>query len=298
MTTIPFSLTSFSPPPPLFSSVFLTSSPPNPIPEVLTLPSPQSPTKLQSMANGVTLESLRLSLIRQEDTIIFSLIERARFPTNSPTYNESYVPTPTFSCSLVHSVVKETEALQAKAGRYANPEEHPFFPDNLPPSVVPPYNFTEVLHPPAASININKDIWDMYFKKLLQLFAAPGDDGNYASTAASDLVCLQALSRRIHYGKLVAEVKFRESSEEYEPAIRAKDRDALMKLLTFESVEEAVKKRVAKKAMVFGQEVTLNNDDKKEKYKVDPSVVSRLYGDWIMPLTKLVQVEYLLRRLD
>ena len=76
------------------------------------------------------------------------------------------------------------------------------------------------------------------------------------------------------------------------------DRDALMKLLTFESVEEAVKKRVAKKAMVFGQEVTLNNDDKKEKYKVDPSVVSRLYGDWIMPLTKLVQVEYLLRRLD
>ena len=67
-----------------------------------------------SMANGVTLESLRLSLIRQVDTIIFSLIERARFPTNSPTYNESYVPTPTFSGSLVHSVVKETEALQAK----------------------------------------------------------------------------------------------------------------------------------------------------------------------------------------
>ena len=76
------------------------------------------------------------------------------------------------------------------------------------------------------------------------------------------------------------------------------DRDALMKLLTFESVEEEVKKRVAKKAMVFGQEVTLNNDDNKGKYKVDPSVVSRLYGDWIIPLTKLVQVEYLLRRLD
>ena len=33
---------------------------------------------------------------------------------------------------------------------------------------------------------------------------------------------MQALSRRIHYGKLVAEVKFRESSEEYELAIRAK----------------------------------------------------------------------------
>lgn len=73
-----------------------------------------------------------------------------------------------------------------------------------------------------------------------------------------------------------------------------------MKLLTFESVEEMVKKRVAKKAMVFGQEVTLNNSSNTTngKYKVDPSVVSRLYAEWVMPLTKLVQVEYLLRRLD
>lgn len=75
-----------------------------------------------------------------------------------------------------------------------------------------------------------------------------------------------------------------------------------MKLLTFESVEEMVKKRVEKKAMVFGQEVDVVQQNevkkKKKKYKVDPSVVSQLYGDWVMPLTKLVQVEYLLRRLD
>lgn len=71
-----------------------------------------------------------------------------------------------------------------------------------------------------------------------------------------------------------------------------------MKLLTFESVEETVKKRVEKKAMVFGQEVSLNDDEKKGKYKVDPSIVSQLYGDWVMPLTKEVQVEYLLRRLN
>ncbi|GKU87372.1 hypothetical protein SLEP1_g1778 [Rubroshorea leprosula] len=138
----------------------------------------------------------------------------------------------------------------------------------------------------------------MYFNQLLPLFVAPGDDGNYASTAASDLQCLQALSRRIHYGKFVAEVKFRNSSQEYEPAIHAKDKDALMKLLTFEQVEEMVKKRVEKKAKVFGQEVTLGNNATDGKYKVDPSVVGRLYGDWVMPLTKDVEVDYLLRRLD
>lgn len=33
---------------------------------------------------------------------------------------------------------------------------------------------------------------------------------------------LQALSRRIHYGKFVAEVKYREAPQDYEPLIRAK----------------------------------------------------------------------------
>ncbi|GKV03157.1 hypothetical protein SLEP1_g15512 [Rubroshorea leprosula] len=249
-----------------------------------------------SVSSGMTLDTVRDSLIRQEDTIIFSLIERAKFPLNSPTYNQSWVPG--FSGSLVEFIVKQTENLQAKVGRYENPEEHPFFPDDLPDTVVPHFEYPKVLHPASASININKDIWDMYFNQLLPLFVAAGDDGNYASTAASDLQCLQALSKRIHYGKFVAEVKFRDAPQDYEPAIRTKDKEGLMKLLTFEKVEEMVKKRVEKKAMVFGQEVTLGNTDTNVKCKVDPSVVSRLYGDWMIPLTKDVEVEYLLRRLD
>lgn len=41
------------------------------------------------------------------------------------------------------------------------------------------------------SVNVNKKIWDVYFNKLLPLFVSSGDDGNYASTAARDLECLQ-----------------------------------------------------------------------------------------------------------
>ncbi|XP_062097202.1 chorismate mutase 2-like [Humulus lupulus] len=248
---------------------------------------------------GMTLDTVRDSLIRQEDTIIFSLIERAKFPMNSPTYQESK-PCVGFCGSLIRFFVNEAESLQAKAGRYQNPEEHAFFPDHLPPSLAPTHSFPQVLHPAAASTNVNNKIWDIYFKQLLPLFTVPGDDGNYASTASSDLNCLQAISRRIHYGNFVAEVKFRDAPHEYEPAIRSQDRDALMKLLTFEAVEEVVKKRVEKKAMIFGQEVSLNttSTESKEKYKIDPALVSRLYDEWIMPLTKFVQVEYLLRRLD
>ncbi|KAL2346654.1 hypothetical protein Fmac_000654 [Flemingia macrophylla] len=234
-----------------------------------------------------TLDSARECLARQEDTIIFGLIERGRLPFNAPTYNYTFL---TF-------LLRDSEAIQAKAGRYTNPEENPFFPENLPPSVVPHYPFSEFLHPAAALININKDIWKLYFHELLPMFVASGDDGNYAQTAAADLSLLQAISRRIHYGKFVAEAKFRESPQCYKPLIRAKDREALMKLLTSESVEKMVVKRVKKKAMVFGQEVTLDRDVKGKKYKVDPSVVSLLYQKWIIPLTKIVEVEYLLRRL-
>ena len=38
---------------------------------------------------------------------------------------------------------------------------------------------------------------------------AAGDDGNYGSAATLDVLVLQALSTRIHYGKFVAEAKFR-----------------------------------------------------------------------------------------
>ncbi|KAJ6804083.1 chorismate mutase 2-like [Iris pallida] len=151
----------------------------------------------------------------------------------------------------------------------------------------------QVFYPASAYVSVNKDIWDFYFNDLLPLITSKGDDGNYAATVAADLVCLQALSRRIHYGKHVAEVKFREAPQEYSPLIRVKDRGSLMKLLTFEKVEEMVKRRVEKKARVFGQNVTLeekgSNCDEHGSYKVDPAVVSRLYAEWVMPLTKLVE---------
>ena len=54
------------------------------------------------------------------------------------------------------------------------------------------------------------------------------------------------------------------------------------------------------KATAFGQVIKINeNGDAVDPvYKIDPSLVANLYGDWIVPLTKEVQVEYLLRRLD
>ncbi|XP_073005929.1 chorismate mutase 1, chloroplastic-like [Typha latifolia] len=251
-------------------------------------------------SESLTLDSIRHSLIRQEDSIIFSLLERAQYCYNADTYDSNVFYMDGFEGSLVEFMVRETEKLHAQVGRYKSPDEHPFFPEDLPDPMLPPMQYPKVLHPIADSININKTIWEMYFSNLLPRLVKEGNDGNCGSSAVCDTICLQALSKRIHYGKFVAEAKFQESPDSYEPAIRAQDSDQLMRLLTYESVEIAIQHRVESKAKIFGQEVTIGceRDGSPPVYKITPSLVADLYGDWIMPLTKEVQVAYLLRRLD
>ncbi|KAG0466971.1 hypothetical protein HPP92_018551 [Vanilla planifolia] len=206
-----------------------------------------------------TLDSLRASLEGQEDVILLCLIERATFANNSPTYDPSYLGVQ--NLSIVELFIRQTEAMEAKFGRYQNPEELPFFPNSSPIQMVPPHKFPQILYPPAASVNVSKVIWDAYFNELLPMFIKDGDDGNYQQTAAADLSCLQALSKRIHYGRFVGEVKFSEDPQNFSHAIQAKDIQTLMNMVTFASLEEAVVKRVFKKAEVFGQNVTLEQQD-------------------------------------
>ncbi|AES96926.2 chorismate mutase 3, chloroplastic isoform X2 [Medicago truncatula] len=250
-------------------------------------------------SRSLTLDCIRHSLIRQEDSIIFNLLERAQYSYNADTYDKAFF-SDGFHGSLVEYMVHETEKLHAQVGRYTSPDEHAFFPTNLPEPLLPPMKYPQVLHHCANSINLNKMIWNMYFKELLPRLVKAGDDGNSGSAAVCDTLCLQALSKRIHYGKFVAEAKFQECPSVYEAAIKAKDRKRLLELLTYESVEESVQKRVEMKARTFSQEVKINEagDVADPVYRIKSGLIGNLYGKWIMPLTKEVQVEYLLRRLD
>ena len=62
----------------------------------------------------LTLANIRESLIQQEDTIIYALLQRAQFGFNSPTYDNSSFSTPGFDGSLLQFMLKETEHLHAK----------------------------------------------------------------------------------------------------------------------------------------------------------------------------------------
>ncbi|KAE9590332.1 putative chorismate mutase [Lupinus albus] len=251
-------------------------------------------------SENLTLDHIRHSLIRLEDSIIFSLLERSQYCYNEDTYDPDAFSMDGFHGSLVEYILRETETLHAKVGRYKSPDEHPFFPAGLPEPLLPPLQYPKVLHPIADSININDKVWNVYFRVLIPQLVKEGDDGNCGSTAVCDTMCLQALSKRIHYGKFVAEAKFQAAPDAYKPAIMAQDKEKLMDMLTYVEVEEAIKRRVKMKTKTYGQEVAINMKEHRSEavYKINPSLVADLYSDWIMPLTKEVQVAYLLRKLD
>lgn len=62
----------------------------------------------------LTLDSIRHSLIRQEDSIIFSLLERAQYCYNADTYDSNAFDMDGFEGSLVEFMVRETEKLHAQ----------------------------------------------------------------------------------------------------------------------------------------------------------------------------------------
>jgi chorismate mutase len=239
------------------------------------------------------LDDLRGSLIRQEETIIFALIERAQFKLNPIVYQPGGCAPPGFPGSFCEYLLYETEKVHARVRRYTSPDEHPFCRD-LPAPVLPLLAFPPRIRPTA--INLNDRLKAHYVEHLLPGICAPGDDQNYGSSAVCDVACLQALSKRIHYGKFIAEAKFQQDRAGYAALIRARDRTALLARLTDAEVEANLLKRVAVKAAAYGQEI--GADARREAYKIAPARVAAIYEEFIIPLTKDVEVLYLLERLE
>lgn len=95
-------------------------------------------------SESLTLEGIRNSLIRQEDSIIFGLLERAKYCYNEDTYDPTAFDMDGFKGSLVEYMVKGTETLHAKVGRFQSPDEHPYFPQDLPQPMLPPLQYPKV----------------------------------------------------------------------------------------------------------------------------------------------------------
>merc|ERR1712079_345172 len=75
--------------------------------------STKRPQRAQDLSQQLSLENIRSSLIRQEDSIIFSLIERAQFRRNDVVYQSEAIPVPGYDpytgarYSLLEYVLRE-----------------------------------------------------------------------------------------------------------------------------------------------------------------------------------------------
>lgn len=114
----------------------------------------------------------------------------------------------------------------------------------------------------------------------------------------------------------VSESKFRSAPHDFIPHILASppNRTALAALITKPAVEAALLVRLGNKARLYGAELDAqgrlkasssdlidgggDGHGEKEGNRIKVEEVVKLYRDWVIPLTKDVEVDYLVHRLD
>lgn len=196
----------------------------------------------------------------------------------------------------------EQEKLQSLIRRYESPDEYPFYPQSVQKPILKPLNYPKILYP--NDVVVNDQIRQFYIEKFLPAVCPDfgrEDQGesqeNYGSTATCDIACLQALSRRIHFGKFVAESKFRSDPEKYTRLIKAEDREGIAEAITNKAVEEQIFERLRLKALTYGRDPS-ETKGTESHVKIDVDAVASMYKEYVIPLTKEVEVEYLMQRLE
>ena len=227
-----------------------------------------------------------------EETIIFVLIERIQFYYNPVCYlpGESGFPGEDGQ-SLFSLRLRGQEELDARFGRFRTPEERPVS-RNLPsPERVRPEVDNGLLIDNLDRVNLSEKLRDAYLAVLPEICIS-GDDGHYGSSIERDVICIQALIRRVHFAAFyVAESKYRSDPEGYSALIKASDSAAIGDKLTRPEVEARILSRVHEKSRRL-QEIS----DYSLRSPLDPEAVTGLYRDVIIPLTKEGEVQYLLCR--
>ena len=216
---------------------------------------------------------------RLEDTITFHLIERVQFPLNKTIYVPGGVDIGEPSTSLFDWLLREQERLQSLVRRYQSPDEYPFFPDVLQEPILKPLNYPQILHP--NDVNVNAQLRDCYINHILPaacIQTGREDRGesqeNYGSSATCDVMALQSLSRRVHFGKFVAEAKFQKEPERFARLIKAEDRLGIDEAITNAAVEQKVLERLRLKAKTYGTDPDLGANGSS---KVNADAVVAMY---------------------
>ena len=231
-----------------------------------------------------------------------------QFPLNSAIYDPVALPIPCSNLalpaniSLCDYILSETERLHSLVRRYDAPDEYPYFPEVLQRPIMQPLSYPRILH--GNDVSVNYIIKDKYIQEILpeacRKFGRENrgeTQENYGSTAVCDVNVLHALSRRIHFGKFVAESKFQTETERFVKLIKAEDREGIDAAITNSKVEKTVLERLRLKAKTYGTDPSLTANGVGGEEKINVDAVVKMYAQVVIPLTKVVEVEYLMQRL-
>jgi chorismate mutase len=231
-----------------------------------------------------------------EETIIHRLIDRAQFRRNRSVYTPSNSGFPDAGeRSLFELRLRYQEEMDARFGRYQVPEECPYHQDLPEPERLAPLTESPLSRDAADAVNRTPEIVSAYLKFVPEL-CEQGDDGQYGSAVEHDVLAVQAIGRRIHYGALyVAESKYRASPDAFRDVASDPDpsarNDALLRLISRPEVEEQILGRVRDKVEYVQATVNLT-----VRRRVEPDLVIRLYRETVIPITKEGEIDYLLVR--
>lgn len=202
-----------------------------------------------------------------------------QFPLSATIYQPGGVQISGSQLSLFDWILREQESLHSLVRRYQSPDECAFFPDALQTPILKPLEYPSILH--SNNVNVNQEIKQKYIDVVLPHVCnkfGREDRGekqeNYGSAATCDVACLQALSRRIHFGKFVAESKFQQETERFVALIRAGDREGIDAAITNEAVEKKVLERLRLKAKIYGTDPSAGDD---AQTKINVGAVVSMY---------------------
>ena len=240
----------------------------------------------------LSLDTIASRLAGLEETLIYKLLDRAQFASNPGAYTDGQSGfRPAETASLFDLRLRFQETLDTQFGRYRIPEERPFHLDLPQPRRIPPQADTGLSISDLEIVNVTEPIREAYLG-LLPRLCATGDDGHWGSSVEHDVICLQALGRRIHYGALyVGESKYGEDPAKFQSLVKNRDDAGLMASITRAEVEERVLARVRSKV-----EAIQSVSDPALRRLADPDQIVGFFRTAIIPLTKVGEIRYLYQR--
>ncbi|MBI2108116.1 chorismate mutase [Candidatus Woesearchaeota archaeon] len=243
---------------------------------------------------GAQIEDIRGRLQAMEETIIFSLIERAQYRLNHGIYevNGSGFYMHNTTSRLERALQQQELLIGSSNGMFDAPEVRPFSP-NLPRAGRSHKLASDGLFlTDLNAVNLNSEILGAYLE-FIRAVCMEGDDGQYWHDALErDVTALRSISRRVHYGALhIAEHKFLEGPEAYIELVSSGDIEGIKSRLRVRRIEDETVLRVTRKAHDIQ-----SYSDHELRRRLGPEAVGRFYMEHIMPITLEGEVRYILQR--